>query len=42
MGKLEVGRAREEIHHLSVGRSEAVGQLAQAAQVALEARQLGG
>lgn len=36
------GAGREVSHHLAVGGSEAVGQLAQAAQVALEARQLGG
>lgn len=42
IGKLEVDWAREVSHHLAVGGSEAVGQFAQAVEVALEACQLGG
>lgn len=42
IGKLEVEQAEEASHHLVVGGSEAVGQLAQAAKVTLEACQLGG
>lgn len=41
IGKLEVKQAEEASHHLAVGRSEGVGQLAQAAKVALEACQFG-
>lgn len=42
IAKLEAKEAGEASHHLAIGGPEAMGQLAQAAEVTLEARQLGG